>query len=177
MATSFGDQLSSSQQLENLFEQVVKEVQHIGSEVHTVGEARPELAESSQSYIKELEENRGRPLFYPYIGSGIGNGPYVELQDGSIKIDLINGIGINIMGHSHPRVIQAGLKGAVQDVVMQGNLQPGKEMVRFAKKIVEIAKRGSRLNHSWITTSGSMARALRVSSTPLNFRKIHEVRR
>ncbi|MEZ4870897.1 MAG: aminotransferase class III-fold pyridoxal phosphate-dependent enzyme [Bdellovibrionales bacterium] len=157
MAKSIGDKLSESESLNNLFDQVVSEVGRLGSSIQSVAGENPELASSSQEWISELEENRGRPLFYPYVGSGIGNGPYVELQDGSIKMDLINGIGINIFGHSHPRIIKAGLRGAIQDVVMQGNLQPGKEMVRFAKKIVELSRRNSRLNHSWITTSGSMA--------------------
>lgn len=40
---------------------------------------------------------------------------------------------------------------------MQGNLEPGNEMVRMSEKLVEISTRKSRLKHCWITTSGSMA--------------------
>ena len=52
---------------------------------------RPPDAESQQSYeelLAEFGQVRGAPLFYPYIGSGIGRGPFVELADGSIKYRL-----------------------------------------------------------------------------------------
>ncbi len=39
------------------------------------------------------------------MGTGTGRGPYVELEDGSVKLDLINGIGIHLMGHGNPHVI------------------------------------------------------------------------
>ncbi|MEO0335842.1 MAG: aminotransferase class III-fold pyridoxal phosphate-dependent enzyme, partial [Pseudomonadota bacterium] len=106
---------------------------------------------------EEINSTRGRPLFFKYVGSGIGRGPYVELIDGSVKLDLINGIGINIMGHSHPEVMKASLRGSLSDVVMQGNLEPNHEWLDLSKKLVEIASRNSRLRHCWVTTSGSMA--------------------
>ena len=54
------------------------------------------------------------------------------------------------MGHSHPEVMKAAVKGAIKDVVMQGNLQPGGEMLQLSRKLVEIASRKSRLKHSWL---------------------------
>lgn len=74
---------------------------------------------------------RGRPLYHSYMGTGAGRGPYVELEDGSVKLDLINGIGIHIMGHSHPRVMKAAVRGSLSDVIMQGNLQPNNEYLKI----------------------------------------------
>src|SRR6185503_14078008 len=85
--------------------------------------------------------------------------------DGSVKLDLINGIGIHLFGHSHPRLLEAALRGACSDIINQGNLQPNKEYVKLAQKLVELAGRKSRLRHVWITTSGSRANenALKIS--------------
>ena len=50
--------------------------------------ARPAVDDLKQSYedaLAKYGELRGRPALYPYIGSGIGNGPLVELADGSVK--------------------------------------------------------------------------------------------
>lgn len=124
---------------------------------HIKGLKEADQEDYAKKDIELLENMRGRPLFYPYLGSGIGKGCYVETNDGAVKMDLINGIGINIFGHSHPEVMKAAVKGAVQDVVMQGNLEPGDEMIRVSEKLVEIATRKSRLKHCWLTTSGSMA--------------------
>ena len=122
---------------------------------------RPPYAESKQSYEESLcqfQQVRGAPLFYPYIGSGIGRGPFVELADGSIKYDFISGIGVHHWGHSHPSVIEASLDGALEDTVMQGNLQQNAESLEVAGLLVEGANRkGARLKHCFLSTSGAMA--------------------
>ena len=100
---------------------------------------------------------RGRPLFYNYMGSGLGRGAYVELEDGSVKLDLINGIGIHVLGHSHPRVLAASVRGALSDIVMQGVLQSNKEFMLTCEKLVKLASKKSRLRHSWLATCGTMA--------------------
>lgn len=123
-----------------------------------------EVRTADASNIKALDEladsinkHRGRPLFFKYVGSGKGQGPYVELEDGSVKLDLINGIGIHVLGHSHPRVLEATVRAALSDAVMQGNLQPNKEYVALIKKLVEVGSRASNLKHVWLSPSGSMA--------------------
>ena len=72
--------------------------------------------------LKEYEEVRGRGFFFPLIASGRGHGPFSELIDGSIKYDLINSIGVNLLGHSHPLLIRASLEAATMDTNMVGNL-------------------------------------------------------
>ncbi len=53
------------------------------------------------------------------------NGSFVELADGSVKLDFIVGIGVHGMGHSHPANVAATVDAAIEDTVMQGNLQQG----------------------------------------------------
>ncbi|MCB0349155.1 MAG: aminotransferase class III-fold pyridoxal phosphate-dependent enzyme, partial [Bdellovibrionales bacterium] len=117
----------------------------------------PELASHSQKLIEQIGNLRGRPLFYPYVGTGAGNGPYVELEDGSVKIDLVNGIGINILGHSHPKLIEASVRGSLEDVVVQGNLQPNNQYREITDKLITLASKGTRLKHAWLSTCGTMA--------------------
>ena len=87
----------------------------------------------------------GEGAAYPYVGSGIGRGPLVELVDGSVKWDLINGIGVRMFGHSDPGMVRAALESALGDVVMEGNLQFNTESIAFSELEVEQAARGSRL--------------------------------
>ncbi len=110
-----------------------------------------------ESKADALSKYRGRPLFFNYIGSGRGQGPYVELKDGSIKIDLINGIGIHILGHSHPYILESTVQASLSDTVMQGHLQPNEEYIRLLEKLVDLGSRLSKLRHAWLCPSGSMA--------------------
>jgi 4-aminobutyrate aminotransferase-like enzyme len=87
---------------------------------------RPPLSSRKQKYQETLTEfagYRGGNLWFPYLGSGIGNGSLVELADGSVKYDFICGIGTHYWGHSHPKIIDACINAAFGDVVMQGHLQ------------------------------------------------------
>lgn len=119
------------------------------------------VAELKQSYadtIKSFEDVRGGNLFFPYLGSGLGRGPLVELADGSIKYDFINGIGVHHFGHSHAKLIAASLGAALSDTVMQGNLQQSEESVRFAKTLLNAATaKGAPLAHCFLTATGVMA--------------------
>jgi acetylornithine/N-succinyldiaminopimelate aminotransferase len=81
----------------------------------------------------------------------------VELEDGSVKLDLINGIGIHLFGHSHPRVTRAAIEGAMSDIVYQGNLQPNREYLEYSRQLAAIAGRNSRLRHVWLATCGTIA--------------------
>jgi 4-aminobutyrate aminotransferase-like enzyme len=152
-----GRHIQQSTHIQNQIEDLVQQVTEMNSRI--TGIRGPLSSEEAQakSEMDAIAGYRGRPLNYAYIGSGAGRGPYVELEDGSVKMDLINGIGIHLMGHSHPRVMKAALRGALSDVIMQGNLQPNIEYVEFSKKLVEIASKKSRLRHVWFSTCGTMA--------------------
>lgn len=152
-----GQAFKNSSFIDQKIKELVGEVQKVSGQISGPKGPNADLNSESERTIAEVNELRGRPLFYPYVGSGIGRGPYVELEDGSVKLDLINGIGIHVLGHSHPEVIEASLHGALSDIVMQGHLQSNRDYFDISKKLVEIASRKSRLKHVWLTTCGTMA--------------------
>lgn len=126
--------------------------------INAVAPPNPKLIEGYKKMIVELEEVRGGPLFFPYIASGIGNGPFVELADGSVKYDFISGIGVHHFGHSHVELLSTALKGALFDTVMQGHLQQSAHGLRFSKKLLALAnEKGAKLTHCFLTSSGVMA--------------------
>lgn len=157
MSSLFGHKVAESDKVQKLVSELVAEVQNINSGIKTISPAKPEMAENSKKWIDRAGMFRGRPLHYPYVGSGSGRGVYVELEDGSIKLDLINGIGIHLFGHGHPKVMEAAVKGALCDVVNQGNLEPNKEYVQYTEKLVSLAAKNSRLKYAWLATCGTMA--------------------
>lgn len=117
---------------------------------------RPPQADRKQSYdslIKTFEECRGNKLWFPYLGSGIGNGPFVELLDGSVKYDFISGIGVHYLGHSHPDLIAAGIDAAISDTVAQGHLQQNQDVVELSATLCK----ASHMDHCFLTSSGAMA--------------------
>lgn len=117
-----------------------------------------ERSESYQSIIADYTRQRGAPPIWPYFASGMGNGPYVELADGSVKLDFIGGIGVHGCGHSHPDIIDASLDAALEDTVMQGNLQQNVSSVRMLSRLTGLASEsGAALEHAILTTSGAMA--------------------
>ena len=121
---------------------------------------KTELKVSYEELVKQFSGARGGPLFFPYLGSGIGRGSLVELADGSVKYDMITGIGVHYLGHSHPLLTGVGVEAAIRDTVMQGNLQQNVESVRLSQTLIEMANRDSankRLAHCFVTSSGAMA--------------------
>ncbi len=155
--TLVGRKIDNDPVIEGLINDLVDEVMVINSELRTIRPAQSHLVESSQKVIEKTGALRGRPLYHNYVGTGAGRGAYVELEDGSIKLDLINGIGIHLMGHSNPRVMKAAVRGALSDVVMQGNIQPNNDYWKLTEKLLQIAGRKSRLKHAWFSTCGTMA--------------------
>jgi 4-aminobutyrate aminotransferase-like enzyme len=106
--------------------------------------------------LKEYEALKGRGFFYPFMASGRGHGPFAELIDGSVKFDLINGIGVNLLGHSHPIYIKANLEAATSDTMMCGNLLSYQEPYELSKALLDNVKK-SKLKHFWFSCSGSFA--------------------
>ncbi len=118
----------------------------------------PGLTDAYHALLQEFGALRAGSLYYPYLGSGIGAGPFVELADGSVKYDFISGIGVHHLGHSHLEIVEAAIDAAIRDTVMQGNLQQDQTCVELAKALVTAANsRGADLKHCFFTTSGAMA--------------------
>ena len=117
----------------------------------------PKKRDYFNGILKSIAELRGRSLFYPYLSSGLGNGPLVQLADGSVKLDFVCGVGPHILGHSHPELIRASIRGALEDTVVQGNLQMSLIYKEVLEKLIEVAGKKSNLAQAWICPSGSMA--------------------
>lgn len=132
----------------NLLETILK----YQAQLNGIESAKSELKQSYDESLKKLNECRGIPLFYPYLGSGLGKGALVELADGSIKYDFISGVGVHF-GHSHPKLIEAGIEAAIQDIPMQGNLQQNREALELSELLLQT----SGIDHCLLTTSGAMA--------------------
>lgn len=115
--------------------------------------ADPALVHEYEHLLEQFARMRAGKLFFPYIGTGFGKGPLVELEDGSIKYDFICGIGPNFWGHSDPGIMKTGVDAALSDTVMQGNLQNNIDVVHLSKTILK----ASGMDHIFITTSGAMA--------------------
>jgi acetylornithine aminotransferase len=126
--------------------------------IRGVRPADPARAEATAAMLARFGELRGGELYFPYIASGLGRGPYVELADGSVKLDFISGIGVHGLGHSHPDWLDAAFDAALADTCMQGNLQQGEISIRFLDHLLALAGAdGSELAHGVLTTSGAMA--------------------
>lgn len=103
--------------------------------------------------IESFNEIRGGSLYFPYLGEGIGKGPLVRLLDGSVKYDMISGIGPHFWGHSKSELILAAIDGAIEDIIIQGHLQQNEEALTLSRLLCK----ASGLDHCFLTTSGAMA--------------------
>lgn len=158
--STVGAALQASPAIQQAFDTIVAEVRERTAAITDVKPANPALKESYEDLMARAGKGRGRPLLYPYVGSGAGNGALVELADGSVKWDLVGGIGVHFMGHSHPTVIRAQLESSLEDTTKHGNLQSGAIPFHFNERLIRLAGKNSKLAHSFLTTSGAMANEL-----------------
>ncbi len=144
--------------IEKAKELITEALAEHSQKISGVKPANPDLHAPYEQMLEEFSDHRGGKLFYNYIGSGIGNGPLVELADGSVKYDFITGIGVHYFGHSHPGVVASQIDGAVTNTTMSGNLQQNVDSPKLFKLILEQAnKNGAGFDHMFMTSSGVMA--------------------
>jgi acetylornithine aminotransferase len=128
------------------------------SQLASVRPVNAALADVNAKMLDRFAQARGGATFWPYLSAGLGNGPWVELVDGSVKLDFIGGIGVHGCGHSHPGMVDAAIDAAIEDTVMQGNLQQHPPSLTFSERIVKLAcASGADLQHCLLSTSGAMA--------------------
>ena len=132
----------------------------------------PDRVVRSQEAVKKMGELRGRPLLYPMMPTGRGSGPFIELMDGSVKMDLITGIGVSLFGYNHPALVFEALKCAYRAPVMQGTLMPGREAMRLSELLIKGARgelKGQAhlapsavapIHQVWLSSCGTMANEL-----------------
>lgn len=150
--TLLANQLAVDAQMNEAKKILLKRVDHYRSQITSITPATKELEQSYVDAVEQLGEFRGQKTFFPYIGSGMGNGALVELADGSVKYDLISGVGVHF-GHLHPRLVEASIDSAMQDVVMQGHLMQNRD----SYELLELLVKSSGFDHCFLSTSGAMA--------------------
>ena len=154
---TLGAQLAANPAVERAIDAIVAEVRAASAQITGVRGPDAGLAEGYREAMARAAAARGRGLLYPYIGSGLGNGALVELADGSVKWDMICGIGVQFFGHSDEQILRATLRASTEDVLKHGNLQSNAGAFEFAEMLVREAEKTSRIAHAFVSTSGVMA--------------------
>jgi acetylornithine/N-succinyldiaminopimelate aminotransferase len=111
-----------------------------------------EASSASQS-IMDLEreyllQNYAR---YPLVLSR-GKGPYVYDLDGKRYLDFIAGIGVNALGHAHPRIVRV-IREQTSRMIHSSNLYYHEYQGALAKKLAQV----SGLQRSFFCNSGTEA--------------------
>jgi 4-aminobutyrate aminotransferase-like enzyme len=148
-----GEKLHSDPRIAQAKQLLIDTVKDHTKKLTGIKPADPSLLTHYNEELARFAEYRGAKLWFPYLGSGIGNGPLVELLDGSVKYDFISGIGPHYLGHSHPQMISACIEAAINDTVMQGHLQQNAEVLTLTETLCEAAG----MDHCFLTSSGAMA--------------------
>jgi 4-aminobutyrate aminotransferase-like enzyme len=156
-APTVGQQLTTSPAVRAAIAQLISELKAKSATLTDIRPPRADLKPSYDDLIARATSARGRGLLYPYIGSGIGNGALVELADGSVKWDMICGIGVHFFGHSDPDLAEAALISGLDDTLKHGNLSSGFEPYEFMETLLREAGKASKLKHCYLSTSGAMA--------------------
>lgn len=151
------EQFVKSTAVSEAVDQIVAELKRSQASITAARPPQDSHRETMADYLKRQEAVKGKGAWYPYVGSGMGNGPLVELIDGSVKWDMINGIGVHMFGHSDPELVRAALLGAMGDTVMEGNLQFNRGTVDFGDLLIKEASRNSKLAHAFLINSGALA--------------------
>lgn len=152
-----GHELLNDQSIHDAFHTIADQVATYASRITDVRPPAADLKVTFDQMLADAAEVKGRGLLYPSISSGVGNGALIEMADGSVKWDMLTGIGVHFLGHSNPKVIKAQLDAALLDTTKHGNLQTSYDAVTFGQKLIKHASRTSDLAHAFITTSGAMA--------------------
>src|ERR1700731_60286 len=111
--------------------------------------------EAMQAELAELAILRGRPTFYPSLGSGVGRGARAMLADGRWVLDFALGVGVHFFGHGNHDLIETAIRAAAADLVMQGNLIFNREYHALMKTLLANAPRG--MERCWLALSGADA--------------------
>ncbi len=146
-------------EVEAAIDAVIAGIDQAQSKLTGVRSPDPDKQAAAAATIQTYGEARGRGLWYPLMGSGLGRGALVELTDGSVKYDFITGIGVHAFGHGDLDIIRTAIMAATGDVVMQGNLQCNEDAAAFSEALLSGAADGGerKLAHCFLTNSGALA--------------------
>ena len=141
---------SSSEKFETGLRMILEAVDEAAREDHA-----PLSAGAMRAELERLAQMRGRPAFYPYLGSGIGRGARAMLADGRWVLDFALGIGVHLFGHGDPDLIATAIRAATSDLVMQGNLIFNREYGALMETLLRHAPAG--MENCWLSLSGADA--------------------
>lgn len=158
-ATTVGQRLRDSAAIRKAVDSIVAEVRETQKAITDVrGPVSDRHKIEFEQFLKMAGEDRGRDFMTPYMGSGAGNGPFVEMLDGSVKLDMLGGIGVHFFGHSDPDLVGTAVRAAAtNDIFMQGHFQANAEPYEFSRLLLEQARKTSNLAHCFLSNSGAMA--------------------
>ena len=111
-----------------------------------------------------LLQNYGR---YPLVLHK-GKGCYLFDTDGKRYLDLISGIGVNALGHAHPRIVKV-IREQAGVLIHTSNLYYNEFQGRLAKKLAEV----SGLQRSFFCNSGTEAMECALKMIKAHGSKIH----
>lgn len=155
--TTSGARFRASDALSQGIGTILEGLRNAKAEIIAPRPPEDELAQTMTDYIDKATRSRGKGLFVPYVGSALGSGPLVELVDGSVKLDMVCGIGPHFFGHSDEDLIATALTAATSDVHMQGYFQQNADAIELTDLISREAGRHSRLKNVFLCNSGAMA--------------------
>jgi 4-aminobutyrate aminotransferase-like enzyme len=141
---------SSSEKFETGLRMILEAADEAAREDHA-----PLSAGAMRVELERLAQMRGRPAFYPYLGSGIGRGARAMLADGRWVLDFALGIGVHLFGHGDPDLIATAIRAATSDLVMQGNLIFNREYGALMETLLRHAPAG--MENCWLSLSGADA--------------------
>ncbi len=146
----------SNQTIQELEDKLFSEILIEQRQIRALKAADQDKIEQSDQLAKSLTSLRGTDFTLPSLFSGKGHGPFVELIDGSVKFDLIGGIGPYILGHSHPLQIRSFLSAAKGNILNSTNFLPSHLSVTLSQQLINSTGNSS-LDNCWFCGSGSMA--------------------
>lgn len=156
-ASTLGQRLHDDPEIDAAIASIVGRVSEASERIAGVRGPIAALAQSYEAHLAVAGLTRGQGLVQPYLGSGIGHGALVELMDGSVKWDMICGIGVHFFGHSDPDLLGVALRAGLDDTVKHGNLQSNFEAYALSRTLLDEAAKGSDLAHCFLTTGGALA--------------------
>ncbi|MCC6391019.1 MAG: aspartate aminotransferase family protein [Bryobacterales bacterium] len=113
----------------------------------------PQVEISAAQQIMDLEREYVLPTYarYPLVLQR-GKGCYVWDVDGNRYLDLLSGIGVNALGHAHPRIVRV-IREQAGKLVHCSNLYYHEYQGKLAKRLSEI----SGLQRTFFCNSGTEA--------------------
>ena len=126
-----------------------------------------ETSTAAQTISLEKEyllQNYGR---YPLVLHK-GKGCYLFDTDGKRYLDLISGIGVNALGHAHPRIVKV-IREQAGVLIHTSNLYYNEFQGRLAKKLAEV----SGLQRSFFCNSGTEAMECALKMIKAHGSKVH----